>query len=171
MEDDDRAWWNVIGDTNIILGAIPMDKDFQTISELEVGGVLSMLKDYEFEPNLYGTPVSKDIWGSVSIAHKQLETQDFGAPQFESLLEGVEFIDEIISSGKNCYVHCKAGRGRSTCITVCYLLFKYGDRFTTVEEAIRYVKFYRNHINMGTEQCSAVHNFFNQIKLQGNGED
>ena len=38
------------------------------------------------------------------------------------LKKGVEFIEEMNLSENSVYVHCKAGRGRSTTLVACYLM-------------------------------------------------
>lgn len=45
-------------------------------------------------------------------------------PKMEDIKKGVEFINSIIESdNKNeLYIHCKAGKGRSCLLTVCYLM-------------------------------------------------
>ena len=35
---------------------------------------------------------------------------------------GVAFIEEMNQNEKTVYVHCKAGRGRSTTLVACYLM-------------------------------------------------
>ena len=53
----------------------------------------------------------------------QLATIDFNnAPSQEMLRKGVEFIEEINVKKSSVYVHCKAGRGRSTTLVACYLI-------------------------------------------------
>lgn len=39
-----------------------------------------------------------------------------------TVLDFVSIYEERASSGKTTYVHCKAGRGRSTTIVLCYLV-------------------------------------------------
>ena len=53
----------------------------------------------------------------------QLATIDFNnAPSQEMLRKGVEFIEEMNVNQSTVYVHCKAGRGRSTTLVACYLM-------------------------------------------------
>jgi len=44
------------------------------------------------------------------------------APSLVDINQAVDFIHRNASSGKVTYIHCKAGRGRSTTIVLCYLV-------------------------------------------------
>ena len=49
-------------------------------------------------------------------------TVDFAVPAVDTLEEGAALLHEAISTrGETCYVHCKAGKGRATCMVVAYL--------------------------------------------------
>lgn len=49
-------------------------------------------------------------------------TVDFAVPTVDALEEGAAVLHEAISTrGKTCYVHCKAGKGRATCMVIAYL--------------------------------------------------
>ncbi len=47
------------------------------------------------------------------------------APSLADLHRGVDFISQHVRSGR-VYVHCKAGRGRSTTLLLCYLVREAG---------------------------------------------
>ena len=49
-------------------------------------------------------------------------TVDFAVPTVDALEEGAAVLHEAISTrGEACYVHCKAGKGRATCMVIAYL--------------------------------------------------
>ena len=49
-------------------------------------------------------------------------TVDFAVPTVDILEEGAALLHEAISArGETCYVHCKAGKGRATCMVIAYL--------------------------------------------------
>lgn len=59
----------------------------------------------------------------MGINHLHLPTADFNnAPDPEKLNEGVRFIKQFDNLDTSCYVHCKAGRGRSATLVACYLI-------------------------------------------------
>ena len=62
-------------------------------------------------------------WAEWGVAQLQLATIDYNnAPSQEMLWKGVEFIEKMNGSESSVYVHCKAGRGRSTTLVACYLM-------------------------------------------------
>ena len=44
------------------------------------------------------------------------------APSLVDISRAVDFIHRNASCGRMTYIHCKAGRGRSTTIVLCYLV-------------------------------------------------
>ena len=62
-------------------------------------------------------------WAEWGVTQLQLSTVDFNnAPSQEMIQRGVAFIEEMNENEKTVYVHCKAGRGRSTTLVACYLM-------------------------------------------------
>lgn len=123
-----RRWYDRI-DQNVILGALPFRGMVDTLKKEEnVQGVISMNENYE----LWLFSHNKDGWAKNGIKFLQLPTRDiFEAPCQAKLRQGVEFINDICSSGSQVsnsgagptvYVHCKAGRTRSATLVACYLM-------------------------------------------------
>ena len=53
----------------------------------------------------------------------RIPTLDFdAAPSVEEIEEGVAFIKSFKEKNESVYIHCKAGRGRSALLVVCYLI-------------------------------------------------
>jgi len=62
-------------------------------------------------------------WAEWGVTQLQLATIDFNnAPSQEMLQRGVGFIEKMNRNKESVYVHCKAGRGRSTTLVACYLM-------------------------------------------------
>eukprot|EP01046_Picozoa_sp_COSAG06_P024381 COSAG06_NODE_1984_length_7915_cov_3.829178_8_plen_286_part_00 len=62
-------------------------------------------------------------------------TVDFAVPTVDKLEEGAAVLHEAIATrGETCYVHCKAGKGRATCMVVAYLT-KYRKMTPTAAQA------------------------------------
>ena len=62
-------------------------------------------------------------WAEWGVTQLQLATIDFNnAPSQEMLWKGVGFIEKMDKNKNSVYVHCKAGRGRSTTLVACYLM-------------------------------------------------
>jgi atypical dual specificity phosphatase len=59
--------------------------------------------------------------------HHQIEqmwmpTIDYTHPSYGDVCRAVEFIDQNVTDGKSVYIHCKAGRGRSATVAICWLM-------------------------------------------------
>ena len=62
-------------------------------------------------------------WAEWGVMQLHLATVDFNnAPSQEMLRRGVAFIEKMNKNESSVYVHCKAGRGRSTTLVACYLM-------------------------------------------------
>ncbi len=51
---------------------------------------------------------------------------DFLHPKKDSVSRAVDYIDDQINAGHTVYVHCKAGKGRSGTVVMCWLVSKLG---------------------------------------------
>ena len=94
------------------------------MTEENVRGVVSMNETYELSvlSNL------EDGWNKLGVQFLQLPTTDiFEAPCQEKLAQGVDFIKDVAAEDDNAsiYVHCKAGRTRSSTLVGCYLMQVY----------------------------------------------
>jgi atypical dual specificity phosphatase len=152
---ESQRWWDRITD-NIVLGALPFhDKDHQNrlMEHEHIKGVVIMCRDFEFNP-LLGRPVTKQDWESKNVSVYHSPTQDFEAPSVAELKNCVDFIIKKIEEDptSSVYVHCKAGRGRSVAVVVCFLITQHG---ITTEQAINTILSKRSHIHMGKSQINA----------------
>jgi len=107
-----RQWWNWIDDT-VLLGALPVASDASKLRELGITGVINMCEEY---------PGPLDAYSKNNIEQLHLPTVDFVPPTDEFVRRGVDFIEAHRAKGGKVYVHCKAGRGRSATIVLCYLV-------------------------------------------------
>nr|GMD76404.1 putative dual specificity protein phosphatase DSP8 [Ipomoea batatas] len=85
------------------------------------------------------------------------------APSLTDISQAVEFIHENASSGQRTYVHCKAGRGRSTTIVLCYLV-RYKQMTPT--DAYEYVKAIRPRVLLASSQWKAVQEFYSHLMME-----
>ncbi|GAB4844295.1 hypothetical protein Ancab_037658 [Ancistrocladus abbreviatus] len=151
-------WWDRV-DQFLLLGAVPFPADVPHLKELGVGGVVTLNEPYE-------TLVPTNVYHAHNINHLVIPTRDYlFAPSYGDISKAVDFIHENESCGKTTYVHCKAGRGRSTTIVLCYLV---EHKEMTPDAAYEYVRSIRPRVLLASSQWQAVQNYYS-IKLKKAG--
>ncbi|CAK9184900.1 unnamed protein product, partial [Ilex paraguariensis] len=116
-----------------------------------VGGVITLNEPYE-------TLVPTSLYYAHGIDHLVIPTRDYlFAPSCVDINRAIHFIHENASCGKTTYVHCKAGRGRSTTIVLCYLV-EY--KHMTPAAALEYVLSRRPRVLLASSQWKAVQEFW-----------
>ncbi|EXC28683.1 Protein-tyrosine phosphatase mitochondrial 1 [Morus notabilis] len=134
----------------LLLGAVPFPKDVPRLKRLGVGGVITLNEPYE-------TLVPSSLYYAHGIDHLVIPTRDYlFAPSHVDISRAVEFIHRNASCGRTTYVHCKAGRGRSTTIVLCYLV-EYKNM--TPAAALDYVRSRRPRVLLAPSQWKAVQEF------------
>ena len=93
------------------------------------------------------------MWKNSQVEYKLLPAPDFEPVPFHAIKEGVSFLYRRLHAGKNVYIHCKAGRGRSVTIVIAYLM-QYHQ--LSYEEAYLKVLRARRQINLNHSQQAAV---------------
>ncbi|KAH0720191.1 hypothetical protein KY290_005102 [Solanum tuberosum] len=147
-------WWDRV-DEFILLGAVPFPADVPRLKALGVAGVVTLNESYE-------TLVSTSLYLDHGINHLVIPTRDYlFAPSDGDIDRAIEFIHSNASCGKTIYVHCKAGRGRSTTIVLCYLV-KHKDM--TPEDAYDYVRSIRPRVLLAPSQWQAVQEYYARVK-------
>ncbi|KAI4350769.1 hypothetical protein L6164_005188 [Bauhinia variegata] len=148
MESEFR-WWDEV-DEYLLLGAVPFPKDVPRLKKLGVGGVITLNEPYE-------TLVQSSLYYAHGIDHLVIPTRDYlFAPSFVDINRAVQFIHQNACCGKTTYVHCKAGRGRSTTIVLCYLV-EY--KHMTPAAALEYVRSRRPRVLLAPSQWEAVQEY------------
>ncbi|CAN4094444.1 unnamed protein product [Withania somnifera] len=145
-------WWDQI-DQFLLLGAVPFPSDVLRLKQLGVGGVITLNEPYE-------TLVPSSLYRAHGIDHLVIPTRDYlFAPSFVDINQAVDFIHRNASSGLTTYVHCKAGRGRSTTVVLCYLV-EY--KHMTPAAALEFVRSRRPRVLLAPSQWKAVQEFKQQ---------
>ncbi|KAJ0803272.1 putative phosphoric monoester hydrolase [Helianthus annuus] len=155
-------WWDRV-DQFVLLGAVPFPTDVLHLKELGVCGVVTLNESYE-------TLVPTSLYHAHGIDHLVIPTRDYlFAPSNDDICKAVKFIHENASVGKATYVHCKAGRGRSTTIVLCYLV---KHKQMTPDAAYEYVKSIRPRVRLASSQWQAVQDYYHldRVKKQPNFE-
>lgn len=151
-------WWDQV-DEHVLLGAVPFPSDVLQLKELGVCGVVTLNESYE-------RLVSGSLYEAHGIENLVLPTRDYlYAPSFVNLCEATDFIHRNASRGKLTYVHCKAGRGRSTTVVICYLV-QYKNM--TPVEAYEHIRLRRPRVLLASAQWQAVQEFY-QLRVNKTG--
>jgi hypothetical protein len=179
--EGDWLHWNWITD-KLILGALPVksqvgasgDHLTKMAKQLEeyhqsVGMVVSCVQPQEFEG--YGVTALEFVkhkdWTDVLHVTEfiMVPMQDFGADiSFEMLLDTTERMYRMMYEQNQCvYVHCKAGKGRSWVMTMCYLMSQEG---MTYEAAEALVKSRRHQVSPSASQVAKVKEFYDTVARQ-----
>lgn len=143
-------WWDRV-DEFLLLGAVPFPTDVPRLKALGVGGVVTLNEPYE-------TLVPTSLYYEHDIEHLVIPTRDYlFAPSHKDIHRAVEFIHGNALCGKTTYIHCKAGRGRSTTIVLCYLV---KHKEMTPESAYEYVRSIRPRVLLASAQWQAVQDYY-----------
>ncbi|XP_073288569.1 phosphatidylglycerophosphate phosphatase PTPMT2-like [Primulina huaijiensis] len=147
-------WWDMV-DEFILLGAVPFPSDVPRLKALGVGGVVTLNEPYE-------TLVPISLYHDYNIEHLVIPTRDYlFAPVYGDICQAVEFIHSNTLRDKITYVHCKAGRGRSTTIVLCYLV---KHKKMTPDAAFQYVRSIRPRVLLASSQWQAVLDYYIRLK-------
>jgi len=143
----------------LILGGLPVHiedrDDAAELKKLGIGAVLSAVEVFENHSNgPIINPVTPEEWEALKILELQLPTPDFETILLDHIQRGVEYINWNLENGRTTYVHCKAGKGRSALIVMCYLIkyhnFTAKEAFDLVKEKRPQAGFPENNVKMKT---------------------
>ncbi|GAA5810356.1 hypothetical protein MFLAVUS_003777 [Mucor flavus] len=112
------SWFNRV-DQYIILGALPTPSQIKRLhKEEKVDVIINMCSEF---------PGYEKLYKELNITQIRLETPDFCIPSLDSIESGINQIVALKQQlpKSSIYLHCKAGRGRSAAIAICYLLRTY----------------------------------------------
>lgn len=109
----------------IFLGALP-NKNSHDLTTLvgkeEIGAVISINEPWERKNIGVSNPYTRENYEDVDIHYHEHDVHDHSLlPQNELLAIALEIADEI-RQGRNVYVHCRAGVGRSAMGVAAYLI-------------------------------------------------
>lgn len=149
-----RDWWARI-DEHVIIGAYPFGSDVASFEAERIRGIVNTCEEY-------AGPVQH--YRRAGIEQLHIPTIDFTSPTLADVEEGVAFIRKHASNGDTVYVHCKAGRGRSATVVVCYLI---ETRGMTPEEAQAFLLRKRPHAHGSLYKRQVVLDFYNRRNDKG----
>ncbi|MBI5960592.1 MAG: dual specificity protein phosphatase family protein, partial [Chloroflexi bacterium] len=97
-----------------------------------------------------------DAAHGLSLAqYCHLPTVDDGAPTFDHLEKGVDFIRQVVDSGGKVYIHCAGGVGRAPTMAAAYFI----SRGLSLDEALKLIRKTRPFINIMPPQMDQLKQF------------
>ena len=131
----------------IILGGIPWPESTrqQLLKNENVSAVINLVAEKSFPfhvPNRLDVPL-----------------MDFAHPDKAAISPAVEFIDKRLANGETVYVHCRAGKGRSATVVMCWLVSRLGMDPVTAQE---YLTSKRPQILQSLKDRTVVREFYKQ---------
>lgn len=161
IRPNSHPWWHEVA-PKLHLGAIPLKNfrhDEKIANRLGAKAVLSLLEDFEFKTKgIKSKPVNNYDWRRLGVTHLIIPSVDFKPLPLETLEQGVAFLEENIENGVSCYVHCKAGKGRSAAMVVAYLLKK--GVVNSVDEGVDYLKKKRPFISIPKHKRHTLEHYY-----------
>ncbi|MCZ7643827.1 MAG: dual specificity protein phosphatase family protein [Planctomycetota bacterium] len=120
-----------------------------------IGGVVNTCAETEGPVRAYP---------KYEIEQLHIPTVDFTPPALPDIEKAVAFIDRLHAQGKGVYVHCKAGRGRSATVALCWLV---SARDWTPEAAQQHLLNRRPHVNKKLYLRDVVRVFYAKRRQTG----
>ncbi len=141
-----RNWCDQI-DEYVVLGALPSPSDIPELKDMGIRAVLNLCDEYTGP---------REAYRKAGLVQLRLPTIDYTSPSLETVQRGVRFIDTNVARGNRVYVHCKAGRGRSATIVLCWLM---KSKELSAPSAMEYLLNKRPHVNNQIHQREVVREF------------
>ena len=145
-----RHWYDRVDD-RVLLGALPFASDVERLRAQGVAAVVNTCVEYA------GPIAAYEQHGIVQL---HVPTLDFTPPSLEDVESALAFMREFVARGDDVYVHCKAGRGRSATIVMCWLMV---ERGMSPAEAQRHLVAKRPHVNRGLEHRAVVQDLWRRL--------
>jgi atypical dual specificity phosphatase len=153
-------WNDKIGDFDkgsIYLGILPFRSyiydSLEYMQKEGINVVVCVTKSFENNSGSFQIPIKLADYKEAGIDVFQIPADDYETLPEDDLETIANYIEEKIKEGKKIYVHCKAGRGRSTQAVVAYLVSKRG---MTVDEGFRLVQSKRVQVSLGSARMATL---------------
>ena len=111
-------WYSEIVKTSsggrLLLGGLPWPHSMQTqlVGKEHVSAVVNLVSEKKIE--------------IPGIERCDVPMTDFVHPEKSEVEKAVDFIENSLKNGKTVYVHCRAGKGRSATVVMCWLVSRMG---------------------------------------------
>jgi atypical dual specificity phosphatase len=108
----DRRWWDRV-DEALLVGALPFFWHVPRLKEAGVCQVINLCDEW-------AGPVT--AYRRLGVEQLRLPTPDYSPPPLSHVLTAIDAIERGLRAGQGTYLHCKAGRGRSAIVALCWIM-------------------------------------------------
>lgn len=140
-------------DERVLMGGLPFRDDIPSLLQEQVGGVINLCEEYDGPERAYS---------EADIVQLRLPIVDYTPPSIEQVEEALSFIKEQADAGRSTLVHCKAGRGRSAIMALCYLISQHD---MSPQEAQRHLKTIRPRVVDGLWERDVVQEVYQEARI------
>ena len=141
-----RRWWDQV-DEHVLLGALPLPWLVDAMAAAGVRAVVNTCVEY------HGPTAG---YARHGIEQLHTPTLDFTPPTLSDIERAVVFVEAHRARKQTVYIHCKAGRGRSATVALCWLM---AHRGMTSEQAQAHLESVRPHVNRSLWERDVVRQF------------
>ena len=125
-----RGWLCEI-EPNLYLAALPTSRDVEGLAGRGVRAVINACEEYR-------GPIAR--YREHGIEQLHLPMLDYAEPSPEQVERALAFIRAHVGAGSGVLVHCKAGRGRSATLILCWLVAERGMDPEAAQRALTAVR-------------------------------
>ncbi|KAG0336473.1 Phosphatidylglycerophosphatase and protein-tyrosine phosphatase 1 [Podila horticola] len=156
-------WYDPLPHTSLVLGAVPSSYQLESLQKQEkVENILNMCA--EFRGHL-------EKMRELGLYQCWVPTRDFHTPSVPDIWTSVRFIEKCEKQRQELpenvrgtiYLHCKAGRGRSATIALCWLVYYF--KLSTLE-AQAILLHARGQVDKDIHRHPEVISFYSQVQEQ-----
>lgn len=155
--------------SRIFLGALPNKKDpsyLRRMNHERIGAVLSLNEPWERRNFADSVPFTRDDWAAARKDYRSIDALDHYYLNFDQLDQAADFINAELVDGKNVYVHCKSGMGRSAMAIAAYMI-KYEKM--TPDQAARQIEHGDRDKRIEGRSISTIKNKLDRHPKKGDG--
>ncbi|EGG19044.1 phosphatidylinositol phosphatase [Cavenderia fasciculata] len=146
-------------DDHVWIGSAPMPWDVPLLKQNRIEAVVNMCDEY------YG-PLS--VYEKLGIRSIRFDVVDHYEPSVGEIASAIQFIEQAVQNNQNVLVHCKAGRGRSAAVLICWIAY---SKNMSLDHAQKYLQDHRPRVRKTLYRQKNVLAFYSKYCCSSNARD